>query len=44
VDRKLKVPYTPDVKELKLQECNWEKEKTVGVKPVPTSEDPFLDW
>ena len=44
VDRKLKVPYTPDVKELKLQECNWEKEKTVGVKTVPTSEDPFLDW
>ena len=44
VDRKLKVPYTPDVKELKLQECNWEKEKTVGVKTVPTSEDHFLDW
>ena len=44
VDRKLKVPYTPDVKELKLQECNWEKEKTVGVKPVPNGEDPFIDW
>jgi len=44
VDRKLKVPYTPDVKELKLQECNWDKEKTVGVKTVPTGDDPFLDW
>ena len=44
VDRKLKVPYTPDVKELKLQECNWEKEKALGVKATPTADDPFLDW
>lgn len=44
LERKLKAPFQPDIKELKLAECNWEKEKVTGIKPVPTGEDPFLDW
>ena len=44
LQRKLQVPYKPDDKELKLVECNWDKEKTSGVKAVSASEDPFLDW
>ena len=44
LERKLKTPYTPDIKELKFAEINWEKEKTQGVKAITGSEDPFLDW
>ena len=44
LERKLKAPFQPDIKELKIQECNWEKEKTTGLKAVPSGEDPFLDW
>jgi len=35
LDRKLKAPFTPDCKEMKISECNWEKEKVSGIKPVP---------
>lgn len=42
--RKLQVPYKPEDKEMKLVECNWEKEKVSGVKAISASEDPFLDW
>jgi len=42
--KKLKTPYVPETKDMKLAECNWEKEKTKDVKPVATGEDPFLDW
>ncbi len=44
LDRKLKPPYTPPSKEMSMEEKNWEKDKLVGVKAVPASEDPFLDW
>ena len=44
LQRKLKAPYVPDSKELKFTECNWEKEKTSGVKAISSGEDPFLDW
>jgi len=44
LDRKLKPPYVPEAKEMKIQEVNWEKEKTTGVKPVATEKDPFLEW
>lgn len=44
LQRKLKAPYIPDSKDMKFTECNWEKEKGQGTKPIPTNEDPFLDW
>lgn len=44
LDRKLKAPFQPDIKDLKIQECNWEKEKVTGIKPVVQGEDPFLEW
>ena len=44
LDRKLKPPYMPDSKDLKVNECNWEKEKTQGLKATNANEDPFLDW
>jgi protein kinase A len=44
LDRKLKTPYMPEIKDLKIAECNWEKEKTQGVKQTAANEDPFLDW
>lgn len=28
LSRKMKTPYTPDTKDLKFHEANWEKEKT----------------
>ena len=34
----------PDTKDLKFNECNWEKEKGVGTKTMDKKEDPFLDW
>ena len=44
LQRKLKAPMVPDTKDLKFSECNWEKEKAVGVKAMDKKEDPFLDW
>lgn len=44
LDRKLKVPYQPDTKDIRITDCNWEKEKVAGTKATPSSEDPFLDW
>lgn len=44
LQKKLKTPYVPDTKELKLSESNWEKEKTVGTKAIVPAEDPFVDW
>ena len=44
LEKKLKTPYVPDTKELKFNETNWEKDKTVGTKAIATTEDPFLDW
>lgn len=44
LQRKLKAPHNPEIKELKIVECNWEKEKNNGTKAIPTAEDPFLDW
>ena len=41
---KLKSPYMPEIKELKIIECDWEKEKKNNTKSVDTKEDPFLDW
>ena len=44
LSRKLKAPMLPDSKELKFNECNWEKEKCVGAKVMEKKDDPFLDW
>ena len=44
LNRKLKAPYIPEKKDLKIQECNWEKEKIAAGKAIETKEDPFLDW
>ncbi len=44
LSRKLQPPYTPDNKDMKVQECNWDKDRMAGVKAVPASDDPFLDW
>jgi hypothetical protein len=38
------VPFTPDTKDIKINEVNWEKEKLNGSKVIATNEDPFLDW
>lgn len=40
---KLKAPFVPDIKDLKFQECNWEKEK-MQAKVIAGGEDPFMDW
>jgi hypothetical protein len=42
--KKLTTPYTPEKKELKISESNWEKEKLANSKAISPSEDPFLDW
>ena len=44
LEKKLMTPYTPDTKDLKLKECNWEKEKLAACKPVSSAEDVFQDW
>jgi len=45
LSKKLKPPHVPKSGEgLKDSETNWQKDKVVGVKPVPKAEDPFADW
>lgn len=41
--KKLATPYSPDIKEMKLSESNWEKDK-LGGTAIPSGEDPFIDW
>ena len=40
----MKPPMVPEKKEFKMNDSNWEKIKTNGVKAVAASEDPFHDW
>ena len=44
LQKKLKVPYMPDTKNLKETPNDWEKERMVGSKAVKKTEDPFTDW